>query len=83
MADFMEELKDSFEKGAEKFKDDMEFTKKSYEEVVAEDKAERAARKIERKEDREDFAQGMKEFIEKSGESLEEAAEIAEGKDVK
>ena len=83
MAEFMEELKDSFEKGAEKFKEDMEFTKKSYEEVVAEDKAERAAKRIERKEDREDFAQGMKEFVEKSGESFEEAVKIAEGKDTK
>ena len=74
MADFMEELKDSFEKGAEKFKEDMEFTKKSYEEVVAEDKAERAAKKIERKEDREDFVQGMKEFIEMLDKQIRERA---------
>ena len=39
------------------------------------------ALKREAKEDRGDFVQGMKEFIEKSGESLEEAVEIAKGED--
>ena len=81
MGEFFEELKDSFEKGAEKFKEDMAFTKKSYDEVVAEDKAERAAEKAERKQDRKDFAEGVSEFVEKSFESAKEAVNIAEGKD--
>jgi hypothetical protein len=76
----LEELKESFEQGAEKFKEDMAFTKKCYDEVVAEDKAERAAKRAEKKQDREDFFEGITGFVEKSVESAEEAFDIASGK---